>query len=132
MKKTKLTVGFYFTIIAAVLSAIGIFLYRSVMYTQAKVSYFLIGAAVLGAIALIGSIAVGHKSIFSAVPVINAGLTALAAVFGTELMVNQIGYVVAGLDGMDTINGWIYFTVICAVAMLMNIIASFMTQATEA
>ena len=131
MKKTKNSVGFYFTIIAAILSAIGIFLYNSVMYRQAKVTYCLIGAVVLGVIALAGSLAMGHKSIFSAVPVVNAALMALAAVLGTELMVNQIGYVIAGLDGMDTINGWIYFSVICVVAMLLNIIASFLPQSAE-
>lgn len=132
MKKTKFSTGFYFTIIAAVLSAVGIFMYQSVMYTQSKVTYVLAAAVVLAVIQLAVTFAMGHKAVLSAIPVINAALVAYAAVAGAELMVNQIGYVVSGLDGMDTINSWIYFTVIAVIAMIANIIASFLPQATEA
>ena len=132
MKKTKFSAGFYFTILAAILAAVGIFMYRSVMYTQSKVTYLLIAAVVLGALQLVLTLAMGHKGIFSVVSVINAALTALAAVYGAELMVNQIGYVVSGLDGISTINSWIYFTVVAVIAMILNIIASFLPQATEA
>ena len=46
-------------------------------------------------------------------------------------MVNQIGYVVAGLDGMETIMGWVYFLAVTVVAMLVSVIASFLPMARE-
>ena len=66
------------------------------------------------------------------IPIVNAALLASAAVWGASLMVNQISYVVAGLDGMDTIQGFIVFAVLCVCGMLLNIIAAFLPAAKEA
>lgn len=131
MKKNK-AVGFYFAAIAAVLSVVGVVLYGSVMYRYTPVYYMLGAAIAVAVIGLGGTLAMGHKALFSAVPVINAALSASAAVWAASLMVNQIGYVIAGLDDMSTINSWIVFMVITVAAMLLNIIASFLPMAKEA
>ena len=47
-------------------------------------------------------------------------------------MVNQIGYVVSGLDGVETIQSFIIFCVICVLGMLLNIVASFLPMAEAA
>ena len=47
-------------------------------------------------------------------------------------MVNQIGYVISGLDGMDTIMSFIIFCSLAVVGMLVNIVASFLPIAKEA
>ena len=61
----------------------------------------------------------------TAASVILSALLASAAVWGTQLMVNQLGYVYAGLDGVDTIMPWIYFMVCTVCGMLLSIFASF-------
>jgi len=54
-----------------------------------------------------------------------APLLASAAVWGSQLMVHQLGYVYAGLDGMGTVMSWIYFMAFTLMAMILSIIASF-------
>lgn len=44
-------------------------------------------------------------------------------------MVNQIGYVISGLDGMDTIMSFIIFCSLAVVGMILNIVASFLPVA---
>lgn len=121
--------GFYLTIAAAVLAIVGAVLYGSVMYKMNEVYILLAAAIVLGVLAFVLA---GKTALINLVPVVNAALMASAAVWSANLMVNQIGYVIAGLDGMDTIQGFIVFCVIAVVAMLLNIIASFMPMAKEA
>ncbi|WP_373214523.1 hypothetical protein [Ruminococcus sp. 5_1_39BFAA] len=121
--------GFYLTIAAAVLAIVGAVLYGSVMYKMNEVYILLAAAIVLGVLAFVLA---GKTALVNLVPVVNAALMASAAVWSANLMVNQIGYVIAGLDGMDTIQGFIVFCVIAVVAMLLNIIASFMPMAKEA
>lgn len=131
MKKAN-GIGFYFMAIAAVLAIVACVMYGSVMYKYQPVYYMLIAAIVLGVLAIVLTLVMGGKGIFGLVPVINAALMASAAVWSGSLMVNQIGYVVAGLDGMETINGFIFFCVLCVVGMLLNIIASFAPMYKEA
>ena len=66
------------------------------------------------------------------IPVVNAALMASAAVWGASVMVNQIGYVISGLDGMDTIMSFIIFCSLAVVGMIINIVASFLPVAKEA
>lgn len=130
--KKKQSAGFYALILGAVLSVAGLVTYGSVMYTMSLVRYLLIAAVVLAAVVVVLTFTVGYKSVFSAVTVINAALMAAAAVYGASLMVNQIGYVIAGLDEMSTINSFITYTVIAVVSMLVYIVASFLPMAKEA
>lgn len=121
--------GFYLTIAAAVLAIVGAVLYGSVMYKMNEVYILLAAAIVLGVLAFVLT---GKTALVNLVPVVNAVLMASAAVWSANLMVNQIGYVIAGLDGIDTIQGFIVFCVIAVIGMLLNIIASFMPMAKEA
>ena len=57
---------------------------------------------------------------------------ASAAVWSASVMVNQIGYVISGLDGMDTIISFIIFCSLAVVGMILNIVASFLPVAKEA
>jgi hypothetical protein len=129
---TKKAISFYLTIIAAILSVVGIVLYGSVMYRLTEVYYMLIAAVVLAVIAIVLPMVIGDKAVFNLIPVLNAVLMASAVVWGTNLMVNQLGYVYAGLDGIDTIMSYIYYVAVVAIAMLLNIVASFLPMAKEA
>lgn len=121
--------GFYLTLVAAVLAIVGVILYGSVMYKMNAVYILLAAAIVLGILAVILT---GKTAAVNLIPVVNAVLMASAAVWSANLMVNQIGYVIAGLDGVDTIQSFIVFCVLAVIAMLLNIVASFMPMVKEA
>lgn len=121
--------GFYLTLVAAVLAIVGVILYGSVMYKMNAVYILLAAAIVFGILAFILT---GKTSAVNLIPVVNAVLMASAAVWSANLMVNQIGYVIAGLDGVDTIQSFIVFCVLAVIAMLLNIVASFMPMVKEA
>ena len=121
--------GFYLTLAAAVLTIVGVVLYGSVMYKMNAVYILLAAAIVLGVLAFVLA---GKTAAVNMIPVVNAVLMASAAVWSANLMVNQIGYVIAGLDGIDTIQSFIVFCVLAVTAMLLNIIASFMPMVKEA
>lgn len=124
----KKSIGFYFSLIAAVISLVAVFLFGGVTYKDSIVYVFLIAAVVVEALVLVLSGMKGNLPLLDWAPIINAALMASAAVWGVSLMVNQIGYVIAGLDEMSTIMGLIYFEVAAVAGMLLNIIASFMRQ----
>lgn len=121
--------GFYLTLVAAVLAIVGVILYGSVMYKMNAVYILLAAVIVLGILAFVLT---GKTALANLIPVVNAVLMASAAVWSANLMVNQIGYVIAGLDGVDTIQSFIVFCVLAVIAMLLNIVASFMPMVKEA
>lgn len=121
-------VGFYFTLVAAILSVAGLILYNSVMYRLPYVFAFCIVSVILTIIVIVSSLAGKTASLFQYLPVINATLMACAAVWGIYLMVNQIGYVIAALDSKSTIMGLIYFETVTILSMLINIVGSFLKQ----
>lgn len=124
----KKSVGFYFTILAAILFIVGTVMYGSVMYTNTAVWVMLVIAIVWELLVIVLSGKFGDKAFFNWLPIVGAVLAASAAVWAASIMVNQIGYVVAGLDEMSTIMSFIYYEVVMVVTLLICIIASFLKQ----
>lgn len=124
----KKSAGFYFTIVATILFIVGTVMYTSVMYTNTVVFVMLALAIIWEVLVIVLSGKFGDKAFFNWTPVIGAVLAAAAAVWGAELMVNQIGYVIAGLDEMGTIMSFIYYEVVMVVTLLVCIICSFLKQ----
>ena len=122
----KKSAGFYFTIVATILFIVGTVMYTSVMYTNTVVFVMLALAIIWEVLVIVLSGKFGDKAFFNWTPVIGAVLAAAAA--GAELMVNQIGYVIAGLDEMGTIMSFIYYEVVMVVTLLVCIICSFLKQ----
>ena len=119
----------YLSLAAGVLAVAAAILYKNVMYTFQPVYYMLIGAAVA---AVAQCVIAGFAPRFAAYcPIAIAAVLASAAVWGTQLMVNQLGYVYAGLDGINTIRPWIIFMVCVVVGMVLSIIAAFMRPSLE-
>ena len=128
MNKTKKSIGLYLTLVAGIIAIVEAIYYGKVMYTFQPVYYFLAAAIVL---AVLSFVLVGfNKVITGFIPVVNAVLS--AAVWSASVMVNQIGYVVSGLDGIDTIMSFIIFCSLAVVGMIINIVASFLPVAKEA
>lgn len=129
MKNTKKAGAFYLTAVSVILAAVGLVLYRSVMYKMTLVYGLLAAALVVG---VLGILLAGKTVLANVAPVIDAALMASAAVWSANLMVNQIGYVVSGLDGIDTIQSFIAFCVVAVIGMLASIVASFLPMTKEA
>ena len=126
MKKEK-SIGVYLTLAGGVIAVIAVILYRTVMYKYQPVNYMLIGAIAASVLGFL--IASAVPALAGLAPVIGAALMASSVVWGASLMVNQIGYVIAGLDGVDTIMSFIIFATVALVGMVMYIIAAFLPAA---
>jgi hypothetical protein len=122
------TIGFYITLVAAILSAIACVVYRSVMYRLGVVYILCLLAVVIAVVTVVLSLKNGANKVFDFVPIINAVLMASAAVWGVNLMVNEIGYVVAELDSFDAIQSLVVFEVFAVISLILNIVSSFMKQ----
>ena len=126
MKKEK-SIGVYLTLAGGIIAVIAVILYRTVMYKYQPVNYMLIGAIAASVLGFL--IASAVPALAGLAPVIGAALMASSVVWGASLMVNQIGYVIAGLDGVDTIMSFIIFATVALVGMVMYIIAAFLPAA---
>ena len=120
--------GFYLTLVACVLALIDIILYTRVMYKMASVFVLLIVIILIEGCALV----LNNKFLNDWLPVIQAALLGFTAARSFYVMVNQIGYVIAGLDTMDTIQPLIVFVAVALVAMLICILSAFLRQQKEA
>lgn len=112
-----------FTLIAAVLAIAAALIYRGILYRFQPVYYLLIGAAVLACLRFF--LASRLPVLAAYFPICAAALFASALVWGTSLMVNQLGYVYAGLDPVSTVMSWIWFAALCLVGMILSIVAAF-------
>lgn len=110
-------------LIAAVLALVAALVYRGVLYRYQPVYYLLIAAAVLAAARFF--LAKSFPVFASYLPICAAALFASAFVWGTSLMVNQLGYVYAGLDPVSTVVSWIWFAALCLIGMILSIVAAF-------
>ena len=117
-------VGFYFTLIACILAAVDLFLYGKVMYTMPVVYGVLIAVIVVEVVAIV----LNKPALNALLPLIGAVLLGYAAAKSFYVMVNQIGYVIAALDTIDTIYSFIVFVAVAVVGMLLYMIAGFLKQ----
>ncbi|MCD7917848.1 MAG: hypothetical protein LUF84_05290 [Clostridiales bacterium] len=114
--------GFYLTALAAILTLVSLIVYNSVMYTYTLIYVLLVAALVLEVLPLFLNI----PFLTGVAPVANAVLNGAAGMGSAVVMVNQIAYVVTGLDQMSTITSYIVFASVAIVAMLVNIVAAFL------
>ena len=130
MAKNKLGFGAYMSIVAGILAIVACVLYRTVMYQYQPVYYMLIGVAVLAVLGLLIGKAVPKLANY--IPVVMVFLLFSAIVWGSMLMVNQIGYVIAGLDGVDTILSYFIFVGFTLAAGVVALVASFLRMGEKA
>ena len=121
--------GFYLTLVTAILAVAAMIVYPNVMYTDSTTFIPLAIAVALVVIVLVLSIVKGNMSFMGVLPVCTTVCMAVGAVLPVGKMVNEIGYVISGLDPFSAISAFVVFEVIVVVGMLLSIIASFMKQA---
>ena len=122
----KSSVGRILTAIAAVAALASLILYHGVL-NRTKVPYVAVAVSLV-VFVLLTLVSRRTDSMLPAraIAFLNAALLAAALITGIGPMVNQMGFVVAGLDTVSTISSLIAFAACSAAAMLLNIIASFL------
>lgn len=120
-------IGFYLTIIACVLALADIIVYTQVMYRMTSVFVLLIAVLVVEGAA----VALNNKLLNNLLPIIQGVLLGLIAANSFYVMVNQIGYVIAALDTIDTIISFIVFVSVAVIGMIICWISCFMNQTKE-
>ena len=120
-------IGFILTLVACALALVDIIVYTQVMYTLPVIFVFLAGAIVIEGAAFF----INNRILNNLLPVILAVLLGASAAGSFYVMVNQLGYVVAALDTVDTIISFIVFVSIAVAAMIICWISGFMKQEKE-
>lgn len=119
--------GSYLACAAAVLSLVAVIVYSFVGLKEASVTGLLIGAIVLAAASFVLSKLVENSWIVALLPVATTAVLTLAVGNAFIPMVDQLGFVVSGLDPFSTIAGFVTYVVIAAVAMLVSLVSCFVS-----
>ena len=121
----KKTVGYYMTMLAAILSLIALFLYQGVLIKVTAPSAASAAAVVVFVLLTLLESKINSVILLRLIAFVNAVLMAFALISGLAPMINQIGFVYAGLDPMSTISAVVAFAALSGISMLLNIVASF-------
>lgn len=125
MTKNKKAIGFYLSIVAAVLALAASFLYGNTMEKTAGVKEMMIIAAVVNILIVVGALGLKKANLLGWLAVIGAALCMYGMMKSVNNMLDPIGYVVSGLYQFSEIQGWVVFMAVSVVAFLMDIIAGF-------
>lgn len=123
--KNKST-GFYLTVIAAVLSLIGV-----ISYTQAEVVVPMIIVLVVISLvveaAMIALLAgIGNKEFLNLTASVNAVILMAAFIQSFIAQLDSLGWWVSGLYTLKQVLGFLIFAALVFIAVVMNVAASFM------
>ena len=122
---TNRTIGFYITVLAAIVAAAGLICYSSAQNKLPIVNVLTAAAVVVVAALIILSRVMGFKSWMNLAAMLGAFLMAGALVQSFTTQLDALGYLVAGLYTMDQVIGFLRYAVLAAVSLLLFIIASF-------
>ena len=120
---SKKTVGFYLSIIAAVLALIGMVLYQGM---KQEATLLVIAAVVVEVILIVGSGFSGGHRIFDFFPSASALLLTAGIMISLPSQIDGFGYLVSGLYTFDDMRGAILFLGFSLGALLLYLISSFM------
>lgn len=122
----KKTLGFYLSVIVAVLALVCAYLYGGVNPSNSMVRLLLIASAVISAVVLAATVVKGKLPGENLLPIVNSVLCMGAIGLATIPMAAMIVYVVMGMNNISTIQGYLTFTVVALVAWVLNILSAFL------
>ena len=118
------------TAVVGILAIIARIVYTKVINTADVVSTVLYVAI---AVAVVGLVLVQVlPKVANYTPIVLAALMAYAAVAATNPMVNQIGWVIAGLDAITVLISYIWFIGCTVGGLMVSIIAAFLPMSKAA
>ena len=116
--------------VVGILAIIARIVYTKVINTADVVSTVLYVAI---AVAVVGLVLVQVlPKVANYTPIVLAALMAYAAVAATNPMVNQIGWVIAGLDAITVLISYIWFIGCTVGGLMVSIIAAFLPMSKAA
>ena len=124
LKKKK--IGFYFTVIAAVLALIGLINYNTANNKVQSVTVMVVVVLLLELAMIVLSAVIGNQPFLNLVTLVCTILMATALIKSLTTQVDALGYAVAGLYTMDQVIQFIRFAGFAAASFLVFLISSFM------
>ena len=123
----KKTIGFYISILAAVLAAVGCFFYKDTGLAEQRI-LIIAGAAIAVTVLMVILAVVSGQKKFG---IVNLGATASAVILAWALVqslnpqLDPLGWWVSGLYTYDQVKNYLFFAGFSGAAILLYIIASF-------
>ena len=128
----KSQIGLALNVVGTLIAVIALMIYGQTLYRTNSVYVLLAIVVVIGIATAVTAAARKLSHVLDVSPVVNSALIALAVVCSANVMVNQIAYVISGLDSYDTISSYIVYVGLGIVGMLVNIVSSFLGLAEKA
>ena len=117
--------GFICAIISAVLAAAALVMYGG-SYTTNQTTYMWLGIALaVDVLAILLAVVVKKGEWINWLPAIGAVVTMWGLLQSVNIMLDAVGYVVAGLYVFSDIKGWVIFMVLAVLAFLFDVIGGF-------
>ena len=122
-------IGFFILFAAVVVDLVAIFLYGS-SYATTQSAYIWMGVA--AAIGLVAAFA-GSKlpKVCNWGPALAGAAMAAGVAYGATVMSDPIGYYISGLYQWSELQGWVTFTAVGVIALVLFWVAGFMGVAAE-
>lgn len=118
-------VSFYLMIVAAVLALIGLSFYRTSSVAQSDVQTVVLVAVALTAAMLVLAALKSKPRVLNLCATVIAIVLAWGFVQSVNAQLDPLGWWIAGLYTYDQVKGYIFFAVLIGVAILLDVIASF-------
>ena len=128
--KNKYGAASLLTAVVGILAIIARVIYMKVINTNDMVSGFLYAAIVVAVVGLVLVQLLPRVANYT--PIVLAALMASAAVWATNPMVNQIGWVIAGLDAITVLISYVWFIGCTVGGLMVSIIAAFLSMSKRA
>lgn len=125
------TFGFYVTLAAAVLSAVGLGFYLSGGRVQRTTVALAAASLLLEVLHLVLTALRGERAAFELTATGSALLLAAGIMAALPTQIDNFGFLVSGLYTLDDMRGIVYFLACGVPAMLLYILASFLKQGKE-
>ena len=122
-------IGFYVLFAAVVVDAVAMFLYGSSYATTQNAYIWMAVAAVIGLAAAFGGAKLPKVCNWG--PALAGAAMAMGIAYGGTVMSDPIGYYISGLYQWSTLQPWVTYTVIAAIALVLFWVAGFMGVAAE-
>lgn len=127
----KKTVGFYLTVLATILTVIGLIFYLSYRSVQVGAIQLTVAAICVEVLLIVVSAVAGNKPILDLASSISAILLAAGVMVSLPSQIDGFGFLAAGLYTFDDIRNGVIYLVLAVVALLFYIVASFMNLGKE-
>ncbi len=122
---TKKNASFYLMVIAGILALIGVYFYRSASIVESHVQVIvLVGVGLTVLMVLLGAFK-SKPAILNLCATVIALVLAWGLIQSVNAQLDPLGWWISGLYTYDQVKGYIFFAVLLVLAVVLDVIASF-------